>query len=96
MMSFVNPGMLGNLATFNRVFGTVIARSRDRLASDEAKALGHSRSQELAARVASFVLRRTAELNARYLPPLSSYEVFCKLTPLQVRQHSAAGCKAHA
>lgn len=33
---------------------------------------------ELARRVEQFVLRRTREVNSRYLPPLSNYVVFCK------------------
>lgn len=89
MVSFVNPGLLGSLATFNRVFGTAIAKSKDRLASEEELSLGCARSQELHTRVSSFILRRTAELNARYLPPLSSYVVFCKLTPLQVEHEGS-------
>jgi len=32
----------------------------------------------------AFVLRRTAELNAKFLPPASTYIVFCKPSQLQV------------
>ena len=31
----------------------------------------------------AFVLRRTAELNAKFLPPASTYIVFCRPSPLQ-------------
>jgi DNA repair and recombination protein RAD54B len=41
--------------------------------------------RELNRRKESFVLRRTAELNARFLPPLHSYIVFCRPTELQAR-----------
>ena len=41
--------------------------------------------RELNRRKESFVLRRTAELNATFLPPLHSYVVFCRPTPLQAR-----------
>ncbi len=34
--------------------------------------------RELARRVEQFVLRRTREVNARYLPPLTNYVVFCR------------------
>ena len=34
--------------------------------------------RELARRVEQFVLRRTREVNARYLPPLANLVVFCK------------------
>ena len=40
--------------------------------------------RELASRVDSFVLRRTNEINARYLPSLTNYVVFCRPSDLQV------------
>ena len=40
--------------------------------------------RELSRRVDSFVLRRTNEINARYLPPLTNYVVFCRPSDLQV------------
>lgn len=46
LIDFVNPGSLApSLGAFKRIYGDVIARSRDRSASDEEKALGHERSQ---------------------------------------------------
>lgn len=42
-------------------------------------------SRDLSRRVDSFVLRRTAEVNAKHLPPLSKYTIFCRPAPLQVR-----------
>lgn len=54
LVDFVNPGSLApTLAAFKRVYGDVIARSRDRSASDEEKALGHERSQCAATRAAA-------------------------------------------
>lgn len=44
MSSFVCPDVLGSLATFERVFSAPIAKSRDRNASAEEKALGEMRS----------------------------------------------------
>lgn len=85
MVSFVNPGVLGSRSTFNQVFGSAIAAGNERTASQEQKELAHARSQELNTRVASFVLRRTAELNRQYLPPLTNFTVFCKPSDLQVR-----------
>ena len=41
--------------------------------------------RELARRVDSFVLRRTSEINARYLQSLTNYVVFCRPTDLQVK-----------
>ena len=44
--------------------------------------------RELSRRVDSFVLRRTNEINARYLPNLTNYVVFCQPSDLQVRCHA--------
>ncbi|PRW57845.1 DNA repair and recombination RAD54B [Chlorella sorokiniana] len=88
MVNFVNPDSLGSLQTFERVLAAPINRSRDRNATDKEKELGATRSAELARRVEKFVLRRTREVNSRYLPPLSNYVVFCRPTELQLRLYS--------
>ena len=85
MCDVVNPDVLGSLAVFNSVFGGPIAKSRERDASPEDAALGAARSEELARRVASFVLRRGAEVNAAHLPPLRLFVVFCRPSPAQLR-----------
>lgn len=36
-----------------------------------------------------FVLRRTSDVNAKYLPPLALYVAFCRPSPLQLRLYSA-------
>jgi DNA repair and recombination protein RAD54B len=85
LADFVCPDVLGSLPTFNRIFATPIARSRDRNASEEERSLGEARSAELSRRVESFILRRGAEVNARYLPPLSLYVVFCRPSDTQLK-----------
>ena len=45
MISFVNPDLLGNLATFKRVFAEPISKSRDRSATPEEQQLGQERSK---------------------------------------------------
>ena len=45
MISFVNPDLLGNLATFKRVFAEPISKSRDRSATTEEQQLGQERSK---------------------------------------------------
>lgn len=45
--------------------------------------------RELSRRVDSFVLRRTNEINARYLPALTNYVVFCRPSDLQVGSQAA-------
>ncbi len=42
--------------------------------------------RELGRIVDTFVLRRTSEVNQRYLPCLSTFVVFCKPSALQVMQ----------
>eukprot|EP00891_Asterochloris_glomerata_P002075 jgi/Astpho2/2075/e_gw1.00038.344.1_t len=86
MLNFVVPNLLGSLATFNCIFADPITRSQERGASSEQQRLGEERSKELNARVASCMLRRTAEVNHRYLPALTTYTVFCRPTALQVRE----------
>lgn len=85
MCDFVNPNILGSLSVFNRLFANPIALSRDKHATVEAKSLGDARSRELTRRVESFVLRRDADSMTAYLPPLSTFVVFCKPSKLQVR-----------
>ncbi len=45
-------------------------------------------SRELSRRVEQFVLRRTADINRAYLPPLTSHVAFVRPTPLQLRLYS--------
>ncbi len=87
LINFVNPDLLGSMGTFRRIFGDPISRSRDRESTTEEVALGHQRSAELSRRVDAFMLRRTKEINAAYLPPLHSFVVFCPPSPLQVCWH---------
>lgn len=84
LVNFVNPDLLGSMSTFRRIFGDPITLSRDRGATPEEVALGQQRSAELQRRVDAFMLRRTNDINAAYLPPLHSYVAFCRPTPLQV------------
>ena len=41
-----------------------------------------------ARRVEAVVLRRTAEVNKRFLPPLATFIVFCRPSPLQACTHT--------
>ena len=58
VMSFAMPGLLGDLAGFNRAFRTPIEKKGDA-----------ARSRVLARRIAPFLLRRTKDEVARDLPP---------------------------
>eukprot|EP01132_Coremiostelium_polycephalum_P006046 gene6046-7531_t len=83
MVNFVNPGVLKNGATFKNVYDTPILESRKPEASEDDKRLGKERSLELTRLTSQFILRRTAAINTKYLPPKTEYTVFCKLSDLQ-------------
>lgn len=84
MIDFVNPGLLGPLQTFSRIFDVPITKSREKHASDEELSLGRSRSEELKRIMSAFVIRRDASINEKFLPKLTAYAVFCKPTQTQV------------
>lgn len=84
MMSFVNPGLLGPPAVFQRVFVKPIEASQDTSATPEEIESGDARSKELQRRISSFMLRRTAAVNEKYLPKCFQYVVFCRPTAAQL------------
>jgi DNA repair and recombination protein RAD54B len=83
MVDFVNPGILGAQATFKKVFEDPIMRSRQPNAGSEDQLLGQERSEELTRLTGLFVLRRTAEVNQKYLKPKNDIVVFCRPSELQ-------------
>ncbi|KAI8906650.1 DNA repair and recombination protein RAD54B [Powellomyces hirtus] len=83
MVDLVNPGILGSPSTFKRVYEDVILRSRETGCTEAEYTLGQERSLELAKTTEQFVLRRTNNINAKYLPPKHDLVVFCRPTPLQ-------------
>eukprot|EP01083_Nonionella_stella_P268865 909211_1 len=84
MCQFVNPGCLGPLAAFRRVYAQPVSRSRDTQARPEEKRIGEERGAELARRTSSFIIRRTKDLLKQYLPPKRELVVFCRMSQLQV------------
>jgi len=68
---FVNPGLLETYSTFRREFENPIVKSRQPGVSKKDVEKGKARSDELARITAMFVLRRTAEILSKYLPPKS-------------------------
>lgn len=73
MCDFVNPGILGSVQTFKRVYEGPIMASRYSKASREEVSLGEMRAGELSRLTRMFVLRRGGEVNNAYLPPKSNY-----------------------
>ncbi|GAB7360009.1 hypothetical protein MBLNU230_g7534t1 [Neophaeotheca triangularis] len=83
MVDFVNPGLLNKYTTFRREFETPILKSRQPGTSQKEIEKGEARSEELASITGMFILRRTAEILSKYLPPKTEYVVFCRPTKAQ-------------
>ncbi|KAF2120238.1 DNA repair and recombination protein RAD26 [Lophiotrema nucula] len=82
-IDFVNPGLLGKRAAFKREFENPIVRSRQPNASESEIEKGEARWKELVSLTGQFMIRRTAEVLAKYLPPKTEHIVFCKPTVAQ-------------
>lgn len=83
MVNFVNDGCLGSQKAFLKDFETPIMRSRQPNASQKDIDRGEEASAELARTTSPFILRRTADILAHYLPPKTEYVLFCNPTPEQ-------------
>ncbi|KAL9615171.1 MAG: hypothetical protein Q9167_000377 [Letrouitia subvulpina] len=85
MVDFVNPSLLGSFKTFTREFEGPILKSRQPGALPKDIEKGESKTEELVSLTNSFILRRTAETLAKYLPPKSEYVLFCRPTDAQAK-----------
>lgn len=83
LINFVTPGILGEYTAYKRKFETPILQSQQPNASKMARELGTSRSEELSDITKLFVLRRTQEINNKYLKGKREYVVFCRPSELQ-------------
>jgi DNA repair and recombination protein RAD54B len=88
-IDFVNPGLLGQRSAFKRTFEGPIVRSRQPDASETELEKGEARWKELVALTSRFMIRRTAEVLAKYLPPKTEHIVFCKPTAAQAAAYRA-------
>lgn len=84
MVDFVNPDLLGSFKTFTKEFEVPIVRSRQPGAPKTDKEKGETRSEELASLTSMFILRRTADILAKYLPSKTEYVLLCRPTTAQV------------
>ncbi|KAI9766879.1 MAG: helicase [Geoglossum simile] len=89
MVDFVNPGLLGVYNTFKKEFENPIIKSRQPGATKKDIEKGSARSEELASLTKLFILRRTAEILSKYLPPKAEYVLFCRPTTAQVSVYRA-------
>jgi SNF2 family DNA or RNA helicase len=71
-LNFVNPGLLGDLSFFRREF----AKPIEQLGDDE-------KEVKLRKIIKPFILRRTKEMVAPDLPPITEQTVFCDMTEEQ-------------
>ena len=88
-VDLVNPGVLGTFKAFIREFEVPIVRSRQPEATSKDIEKGESRSEELRELTSKFILRRTADILAKYLPPKSEYVLFCNPTRPQATVYQA-------
>jgi superfamily II DNA or RNA helicase len=73
-LNFVNPGLLGDLSFFRREFARPIEKSGDDRQEDKLKKI-----------IKPFILRRTKEMVAKDLPPLTEQVVYCDMTDEQMK-----------
>ena len=71
-LNFVNPGLLGDLSFFRREFARPIEKDGD-----------DTQEGKLRKIIKPFILRRTKEMVARDLPPVTEQTVFCDMTEEQ-------------
>jgi len=83
MVDFVNPNFLGNYNTFKREFENPILKSRQPNATEKEIEKGEARNEELARLTSRFILRRTSDIIAKYLPPKTEIVLFCRPTSIQ-------------
>ncbi|NXX49555.1 RA54B protein, partial [Tricholaema leucomelas] len=84
LIEFVNPGILGSLSTYRKIYEEPIVKSREPSATKEEKELGEKRAAELTRLTGFFILRRTQEVINQFLPPKKESIIFCLPTALQL------------
>ncbi|XP_060068607.1 DNA repair and recombination protein RAD54B-like [Ylistrum balloti] len=85
IVEFCNPGILGSSSAFKNIYENPIVASRQPGASQEVLDIGEERASELSRLIKLFLLRRTQEINNKYLPPKSEVVVFCSPSDLQMQ-----------
>lgn len=83
MVDFVNPDLLGSFKTFTKEFEGPILKSRQPEATAKDIEKGAARSEELASLTSKFILRRTADVLSKYLPPKTEHVLLCRPTTSQ-------------
>lgn len=77
MVDFLNPGLLGSFNNFNKDYIIPIVRSRAPDAFPSELEKGQKQSARLTSITSQFILRRTADILSRFLPPKTETVLFC-------------------
>ena len=90
VVSFVCPGILGDLASFRRLYEHPINAANTKSASWQQRADGQARSQALDAITKTFMLRRLQkDILKSMLPPRMELLLFCKPSSMQCDLYKA-------
>lgn len=89
MVNFVNNGVLGSWKGFQRDYEKPIMKSRQPNATQNDVENGQAASEDLTKTTSPFILRRTADILAQYLPPKTEYVLFCRPTKDQATVYRA-------
>lgn len=83
LLNFSNPGLLGSRSEFRKNFEIPILRSRDSEATEHVVKRGQEQLSKLSYVVSKFIIRRTNDILAKYLPCKYEHVIFVNLTPFQ-------------
>ncbi|ODQ83187.1 hypothetical protein BABINDRAFT_159629 [Babjeviella inositovora NRRL Y-12698] len=85
IINFINPGVLGTFAQFQREYIRPIQRGREVNCIEVVREKGEDKAREFIELTNAFTLRRTNSVIANYLPPRTDLLFFCPPTELQVK-----------
>ncbi|KAF2150730.1 hypothetical protein K461DRAFT_280737 [Myriangium duriaei CBS 260.36] len=88
VVDFVNPGYLGKYTSFKKDFENPILRARQQGASPEDVEKGEEADRELKRQTGAFIIRRTADILTKYLPPKTEYVLLCRPTEFQIQVYN--------
>lgn len=83
LLNFSNPGLLGSRSDFRKNFETPILRGRDSEATEDEVAKSNQKLKQLSEIVSKFIIRRTNDILAKYLPCKYEHVIFVNLSPFQ-------------
>lgn len=94
MVDFVAPSVLGDYATFKRVFEDCIVQGRAIGCTIAEAEAGRERSDMLRRATQQIILHRSADILSGYLPPRTDMVVFCAPSSAQLQIYAAVVAQA--